>query len=703
MPPSPRPAPPVHRQRLDIQGLRAIAVLAVIADHVLHWPNGGFVGVDVFFVISGFLITGLLLREVERTGRISFGRFYERRAKRILPAAVIVLAATVVSSFVLLGRDEAKSVGVDAIFSAVFLGNWRFAQQGVDYFEQGTPPSPLQHFWSLGVEEQFYLVWPWVMLLIVVLVARRVSAGAGAATDGAGSGEAAFLRAKRLARLAIVLLTAASFAWALYETTANPAVAYFSTFSRAWELGIGAFLAFLPRIAFSPIVRRVLVWVGLVGIACSLVVVSGDSPLWPAPLALLPVVSTALVILSGTGDLAAYREPWILRNRVAHYVGDISYSLYLWHFPIAILLLTLLPVGTGPYVVIALGATFILSSASYHLVENPARRATWFQWSGRRIRGLTRAWLPTTAAVAVIAVVGVAGFAAVSQLRPDPAVAGPDAQTVSPADPSAEPADVDCWGAGSALRPDACAGVDLGALAPAPETLTDDTDGAYDCYATTDGPLQTCALGAENAPTRVALVGDSHAAALIPALRPQLDALGWRLDTFVGRGCVLMEVPDQDTDCDTARSEVNELLTSGEYDIVITTSTRQWEMPIESQRSILERIRDAGTIPVVVRDNPLPTEESIACTTRLGASADSGCGTEADVALANTHTLADAADELGTPVVDFTDLYCSDGFCPGIMGNVLVYRDAAGHITATWATTLSAPLARALLEATGTP
>ncbi|MGO2667723.1 MAG: acyltransferase family protein, partial [Microbacterium gubbeenense] len=295
------------RQRRDIQGLRAVAVLAVIAAHVFQVPAGGFVGVDVFFVISGFLITGLLLRESGRTGTISFRRFYERRAKRILPAAVVVLVATTIASVALLGKKGGIGVGIDALYSAFFLGNWRFAAEGVDYFAQGTPPSPLQHFWSLGVEEQFYLVWPWVMLAIIVFAASR--------------GWSA-LRARRLTRTLIVLLTAASFGWALYETQANHAFAYFSTFSRAWELGIGAVLAFLPALPLGLWWRRAIAWVGIAGIAASLVVVTESSPLWPAPLGLLPVISTALVIAAGT-------DPWILSNRVATYIGDISYSLYL--------------------------------------------------------------------------------------------------------------------------------------------------------------------------------------------------------------------------------------------------------------------------------------------------------------------------------------------------------------------------------------
>ncbi len=676
-------SPPRAPQRRDIQGLRAIAVLAVIAAHVLHAPAGGFVGVDVFFVISGFLITGLLLRETDRSGTISFRRFYERRAKRILPAAAVVLAATVTAAFVLLGRADAREVAVDAGFSAIFFGNWRFAAQGVDYFEQGTPPSPLQHFWSLGVEEQFYLVWPWVMLLVVVLAARRTAWSR--------------IRVRRLTRTLIAVLSVASFAWALVETQSNPTFAYFSTFSRAWELGIGALIAFLPRLPLAPAWRRALAWVGLVGIAVSLVVVSESSPAWPAPLGLLPVISAALVLVAGNDD-AGFRPPWLLTNRVATYLGDISYSLYLWHFPAAILLLTLAPEGSPTYIALALGLTLTLSVLTYHLVETPARHATWFRWRGGRIRGATRAWIPTLAALAIVAACGTAGFAAVSQMRGAGAeVAAP--QTLSP-DGEVPDGEIDCRGAGSVLHPDACADASFDALSPAPDALTQDTGDAYSCYMLANVPLESCTHGSEDEDaTRVALVGDSHAAALLPALEPQLAALGWSLDTFVGRGCTLMDPPDQATDCDEARPDIDARLSSGEYDLVIATSTRRWETPLSFHQSAIERIREAGTRVVVVRDNPLPDEASIACTTRLGQTADSECATEADVALAHPHSLADAADEIGVPVVDLTELYCADGSCDGIIGGVLVYRDAAGHITQTWARTLSATLTSAIVEA----
>ncbi|PRA10099.1 acyltransferase, partial [Brevundimonas sp. MYb27] len=296
--------------RPDIQGLRALAVLAVIADHLFHWPSGGFVGVDVFFVISGFLITGVLVREYEKTGRISFVDFYRRRIKRILPASVLALAVTLAVSYFVFSKSRFDMVTWDVIWAFFFAGNWRFALAGTDYFQADGPVSPIQHFWSLGVEEQFYFVWPWVMLLIIAMMAKRSSNGT----------------AVRLAvGIAITLISVASFAWAMHETTTTPTLAYFSTFSRAWELGVGAGLAILaPVLVRLPnALRPVLGWVGFLGIIASLFIINSTS-IFPAPTAALPVLATGLVILAGTGGPQRFLAP--LTNRVSGYVGDISYS-----------------------------------------------------------------------------------------------------------------------------------------------------------------------------------------------------------------------------------------------------------------------------------------------------------------------------------------------------------------------------------------
>lgn len=182
----PAPGGRRHPHRRDIQGLRAVAVLAVFLDHLAGWPRGGFVGVDIFFVISGFLITGLLLREYERTGSISFRSFYARRVKRILPASVLVLAVTTVLASLLFPLTRTLSTIGDALWALGFAGNWRFAVSGTDYFQEGTLPSPLQHYWSLGVEEQYYLLWP--LLMVVVLASAAALRTRGRRRRGVGRG-----------------------------------------------------------------------------------------------------------------------------------------------------------------------------------------------------------------------------------------------------------------------------------------------------------------------------------------------------------------------------------------------------------------------------------------------------------------------------------------------------------------------------------
>ena len=219
---------PGVQHRDDIQGLRAIAVLTVIASHAgVPFLPGGFVGVDVFFVISGFLISQLLFREVEKSGRVSIPRFYARRARRILPAATLVTLATILASAIWLSAVDLLAVAKDALWAVFFAANIHFAAVGTDYFAQEDPPSPLQHYWSLSVEEQFYLVWPALLLLLVLLARRRGGGGLP----------------RPLVLGVLVLITASSFAWSVVSTGNDPLAAYFSTLARAWELGLGALTA----------------------------------------------------------------------------------------------------------------------------------------------------------------------------------------------------------------------------------------------------------------------------------------------------------------------------------------------------------------------------------------------------------------------------------------------------------------------------
>jgi peptidoglycan/LPS O-acetylase OafA/YrhL len=354
----------MNSRRHDIQGLRALAVVAVILDHVIGWPLGGFAGVDVFFVISGFLITGLLLRDAA-AGTMSLRRFYAKRMRRIAPAAITVLVVTTALAWLLFNQPRFWSTAWDAVSALVFVSNWRFAAEGTDYFRQGDAVSPLQHFWSLSVEEQFYLVWPVLVVLLVALVAHRAS----------GTPQR---RQRWVLGAALAVLAAASFGVALWQSTENPTVAYFSTLTRVWELAFGGLLAVAaPLFARLPtVLRAVLGWLGLAGIVASLLLV--DSAMaFPGPWAAPAVLATAAVIVAGIGG----RQRWLfpLENPVSGFLGDISYSLYLWHFPVLVFVLLLVPEQSLTVTIAVLALTLAVSLVAYFLIEQPLHRSPWLR------------------------------------------------------------------------------------------------------------------------------------------------------------------------------------------------------------------------------------------------------------------------------------------------------------------------------------
>jgi peptidoglycan/LPS O-acetylase OafA/YrhL len=491
-----------------------VAVVAVILDHLVGWPVGGFIGVDVFFVISGFLITGLLLREHDRTGTISFIGFYRRRARRILPGAILVLIVGTVSTFLVFRAARATQVLGDAFYALFFGANWHFIFAGTDYFQQNVPPSPFQHFWSLAVEEQFYLVWPWLMLGIFATIGRRAS----------------LHRGHQAVAATMIIITGASLAWAMWETATNPTWAYFSTFSRAWELGVGALIAvFAGSLARIPDgIRPLLAWLGLAAIALSLFVVDGAAG-FPAPWAALPVLGAALVILAGTGGEQRGLLP--LTNPVSGWFGDLSYSLYLWHFPVIVILSGLIPTGVSFYM-LAGALILILSIASYYGVEDPIRRSA----RGRRYSSGRRKevyiFLGLLAATTGLLVyVGTLPRAAEAYSA--------HAFTAAPASSAtaSDPLQVKL----SAKINAALASTDWPSdLQPSLDQLNDkawspeiSVDGCLDILTTTD--VTRCTYGPVGSKQTALVIGDSMAASWMPAIRGALPA--YRISMFTLSGC----------------------------------------------------------------------------------------------------------------------------------------------------------------------
>uniref|UniRef100_A0A5Q5BFV6 Acyltransferase 3 n=2 Tax=unclassified Mycobacterium TaxID=2642494 RepID=A0A5Q5BFV6_MYCSS len=689
-------------KRPDLQGMRAVAVLVVFADHLFGWPSGGFVGVDVFFVLSGFFITGLLLKERSQTGKVSRKDFYIRRAKRIVPSAVLVLAVTVIVAYLLLPAYRAKESLVDALYAAVFVSNWRFEAVGTDYFQQDLPPSPVQHYWSLSIEEQFYFVWPWVLIALFALTRKVKRRGH------------VWVRLWTLFGSMFVIV-AASFGWAMIQSGTNPTTAYFSTFTRIWELGVGALVAIAgPWLTRIPdLIRPALAYIGLIGVVASLFLINSTSQ-FPAPWAALPVLSTALVIASFYGSTV--RGVPMLTNPVARWFGDISYTLYLWHWPVIILLLAVIPEGlvfSAVAIVLAVG----LTAVTYHFYEDPIRRSQWLvevPARGRMPRLPLSGWALTGATAGALIVTLILYIEQVDRISAAQAgaesavivdLAPPPTNDLMVADGTNTPAisvvpgNDPCFGA-PAIVNEACQLRNPAVpLQPSIEDFATEWGGPS-CWTELEAPLKSCTYGYQGADaTRIALVGDSHASRVLHGLAPYLTGNQWHLTTYIGQGCVWMS-PPKDT-C-PAMAEIEKLLVSQQYDLVLTTSTRTGD-PGEYPPAWAPVIA-AGSRIAVLADNPKASEQAIACLTRVSFGEDRTGECETPEARATPEDpQVTAANRMNPPlhVIDLTPYYCRDGSCPAVIGDVIVYGDISSHLTPTFVRTIAPALANGIRQALG--
>ena len=508
--------------RQDIEGLRAVAVLAVVLFHAeVPGVGGGYVGVDVFFVISGFLITGLLWREVSTAGTVRLRRFYGARARRLLPASAAVGVVTAIASAVLLPPLQARSVLEDGIASALYVGNYWFLLNGVDYLSPGMLPSPFQHYWSLGVEEQFYLVWPALIIGTAWLIRRARRRTRAQAT----SSQSPYL-------VILALVGALSFALSLAITYVVSSVAFFSLPTRAWQLAVGGLVALtagkwrrLPA-TFAAIAG----WAGLalILLACTLF---STTTLYPGTAALVPVLGTALVI--GAGCAAPPQGCGrILALSPMRAVGRVSYSWYLWHWPVLLLAAPLLghPLGLAGRLTAALisGGLAVLT---LHLLENPLRFAAPVRRSA--LASLALGGVATAVAVCV----GVALLEAVPTPIGRGAPATPLTITAAtlPTGSNIDAYDTAVQQAFAQVQAAVAASADLKAV---PSNLDPPLAGAAAELKTVllNGCMRNflqvgqpeCATGDTASTTTVALVGDSHAAMWGRAFQQMAAQRRWR-------------------------------------------------------------------------------------------------------------------------------------------------------------------------------
>jgi peptidoglycan/LPS O-acetylase OafA/YrhL len=682
--------------RADIEGLRGIAVLLVLFFHASLGFSGGYVGVDVFFVISGFLITGMLLREIETTGKVSLKAFYARRARRLLPAASLVLIATLIASIFMLPPLLVPGVAVDIASAALYVSNMSFAQHAVDYFAIGAPPSPILHFWSLSVEEQFYMFWPAVLLLVT----------------------ARSRKPRRNIGIAIAFIAGSSFLFALWLLPRSQPWAFFSLPTRAWELAVGGLLAVAGKrlVGIPKTVAALLGWVGLGAVLFS-GVFSGGATKFPGIPALLPTLGSALIILSGANDIS-HGPIRALGNRVMLFFGRISYSLYLWHWPLLVLPLA---GGAGKLsVIVRVGlivASIMFATATHYLIENPFRR-------GRFIGVLPRRNLFIAGAIAILIASISFGVerGAIASLHDNRSSTNYFTQTSPTSFPTPISPDL------TPVRLQTLDGSIPNDLSPDLANAKTDRAQSYidGCHTELNQPASQdpCLYGDTSGSSTIVLFGDSHALSWFPAVDALAQTRGWRLLSLTMSACSPADIPAWNPNtnqvmknCALWRQDALARMTAIHPSLVLIAGTRGFETVDTSGHVLTGSARERSwtlglkrTIShlkvltrnvIVLADTPLSAVDPPVCLSSHPTSV-LACSTSVLNAI-NPHWLALEKSIASTEKIGFIDpqwWVCPSSPCPVVFNSFLIYQDG-GHLTATFATSLAGPLNSAITAAIG--
>ncbi|THV37023.1 acyltransferase family protein [Glycomyces buryatensis] len=687
--PSARPS----HWRPDIEGLRAVAVGAVIAAHIGFFHSaGGYVGVDVFFVISGFLITSLLLREILKTGRVSITGFYARRAVRLLPAAATVLLATLIATWIWLPRTRLQDIAADAATAALNVINLRLAQTNTDYLNSDVDPSPLQHFWSLAVEEQFYLVWP-LILLAIALITTKLYSGKYMRKG--------LLEKRRKWVIALFLIATAvvSFYLSATQTASEPEWSYFGIHTRAWELAVGALIAVgANRLARVPGALAALAsWAGLAIIVASVFLLD-DHTVFPGYAAALPVAGTAMVIAAGCVP-HRFGAQMLLGIAPAQYIGKVSYGLYLWHWP----LIMIGPAALGieeprlRHYIMLMGVAFILTVATFYLVEQPVR-------TRKRLVQVPSRALAVGGALMCVSLA--ASFVAITQPTQDldageaEAITGNDTTVWQLLNDSSDVQDVPIN------------------LQPSLDEARDDKPFSYaeGCMTMEGGTdlAEDCWFGDPDGDKTLVMYGDSHIAQWFPPLNQLAQASGWKMLVLTKAACSIPEIEENNddrggryTECEEWREKALTEIEDLDPDMVIASNSddkqvigddpdQEWvDGWVETTERLLDVTKDVyvigdtawgvGNVPDCLSEHP---DDATECVNNLDdAIKFPERREEAMAAVADT----------GATYVDPIPWICDTeaGKCPVVVGNLLVYRDS-NHLSSSFSAELAPQLAASI-------
>ena len=685
------------QRRTDIEGLRAIAVFLVLLFHAgMPGLDGGYIGVDVFFVLSGFLITSLMLNERTESGRISLSGFYSRRIRRILPMSSVVAVVTLAASWVWLEPLRMRGLATDVLASAGFASNFVFAHRGADYLQSALPPSPLQHFWSLAVEEQFYVVWPALTVIACLGVARE---------------RAAMLRL----RVGVVSLVVAvgSFIGCMSLMNENQVWAFYRPHARAFELAVGALLAAVPSFG-GGIVRRIeslCAWGGLAAIVASAFVFD-EMTRFPGPWALVPVLGTALVLRGG--DTTNWAPDALLRLSPFQWAGSRSYSAYLWHWPI--LVIGAAAIGRDLTVIegmVCVVMSLALAELSYRYVENPIRREK--SIVGPRAFAMGGAFLLVVAGAGLFVRnnppslgTGPAATTPTLTAGTTTSVAGVPVSTLpggtTTTTPAVAPTIINDRTTPQAVR-------DALYVTRVPSNLTPSVGGAVndmpviydnDCHAGFGATTpKDCVYGDPASTTVIGLYGDSHAAQWFPAFEKVAIKNKWKLITYTKRGCPPVDIEVYSKvlgkvykECNPWRANVMKKMKTDGVQVVFVASFDRlldatsripiWQKPWrDGLQGTVDGLRALAITPVLVEDTPFPGQDVPTCLSKNVTSV-TACNITVNSAFrADMLQVRDDFEANGVPVLRSRQWFCAESLCPAVVGNLLVYRDD-NHMTMSY-------------------